>query len=383
MIRSEVSAVVCKSYDKKLVDAAVKTAVDSIGGIGSFIRPDERILVKPNFLYPSSADKSVTTHPSVISAVLKLLKDEGCTRVQIGDSPAAGSCRAAIDKLSLGEEELYGYAVADMSEDVLTENPEGKVAKDFHFAREVTEADAIIGVCKMKTHQLERITGAVKNMYGLICGKWKASGHVKFPNANVFAKMLADIHNATPQRLHVMDAVTAMEGNGPASGTPTKMNLILASRDPVALDTVFCSLIDLTPGLVPTNVMGSLAGLGTMDPDEIEILLTDENGTRPCSVAEFAQKYGKPDYDVMRENAKKRSVLGILSRMSGDGRKPVIDPSKCVKCGVCVEHCPVDGKAVTFENGRTNPPVNNYKKCIRCYCCQELCPQKAISVKGH
>ena len=62
-------------------------------------------------------------------------------------------------------------------------------------------------------------------------------------------------------------------------------------------------------------------------------------------------------------------------------RRPVIDTSKCVKCGICVNHCPVPGKAVEFKNGKDNPPVYDYKKCIRCYCCQEMCPKHAISAK--
>ena len=49
--------------------------------------------------------------------------------------------------------------------------------------------------------------------------------------------------------------------------------------------------------------------------------------------------------------------------------------------GVCVEACPVEGKALQFKNGRRKPPVYNYHKCIRCFCCQEMCPHKAIQVK--
>ena len=61
--------------------------------------------------------------------------------------------------------------------------------------------------------------------------------------------------------------------------------------------------------------------------------------------------------------------------------KPVLQPDKCVRCGVCVETCPVEGGAVTFANGKDHVPVWDYKKCIRCFCCQELCPQRAIAVR--
>lgn len=382
-MKSQVAVAICDSYERDKVYQAVKSAIDLLGGITAFAGLDEKILVKPNLLSPAEAEKAITTHPSVIGAVLRILSENRFSNVMLGDSAAVGSCRAALNKLGLTDGTLYGAAVASMNEEKLVEYPEGAVAKEFYFAREATEADAIIGVCKMKTHALERITGAVKNMYGLVCGIRKPAGHVKYPTASEFAKMLADIHNATPQRLHVMDAVVAMEGNGPASGNAIKMNMILASSDPVALDTVFCSLVHLIPGLVPTNVMGSLAGLGTMDVDEIEILLDEDGSVSCCSVAELVRRYGNPEFDVMRGRDDNRTMLGLLSRISGGSSRPVIDKSKCIRCGICVEHCPVEGKAVSFDNGRDVPPKYNYHRCIRCYCCQELCPQKAISVRRH
>ena len=380
-MKAKVSAVVCKSYDKEEVYSAVKTAVDSLGGIRNFVKPEERILVKPNFLSPAEAEKVITTHPSVISAVLRILQEEGYGKIKVGDSPANGTCRAALGKLELSEDDLYGAEIAEMNEEVLTQVKNGMTAKELYFTKDVVEANAIIGVCKMKTHALERITGAVKNMFGLICGRRKAASHVKWPTASEFAKMLSDIHTSTPQRLHIMDAVVAMEGNGPASGTPVSMNLILASAEPVALDTVFRSLINLSPALVPTNVMGSVAGLGTMAPGEIDVILTENGSTVTCSVEELAEKYGNPDFDVAREKEKPKTLLSFFSGITGGGRRPYINKDKCVKCGVCVDHCPVDGKGVRFSDGRTNPPVYDYSKCIRCYCCQELCPQHAISVK--
>lgn len=381
MKKAQVSVVICDSYEKETVYAAVKACVGALGGIASFVKPEERILVKPNFLCAAEAEKAVTTHPAVIGAVLRLLKEAGMEHVMLGDSPGSGTCREALGKLALTETELYGAAIADMNKEVLTPTPNGRVAKELYFAEEVTGADAIIGVCKMKTHALERITGAVKNMLGLICGRRKAACHVKHPSATEFAKLLADIHIATPQRLHIMDAITAMEGNGPASGTPVKMNMILASADPVALDTVFCRLVHLAPAAVPTNVMGSVAGLGTMEPDEIGILLLENGTLSACDVGTLVEKYGKPDFDVARGKEHRRSLTSFLAGLARGGRRPMIDKSKCVKCGVCVSHCPVEGKAVDFKNGRAEPPVYDYKKCIRCFCCQELCPQHAIRVK--
>lgn len=381
MKKSNVIIAVCKSYDEEKVYKAVSGAVAALGGIENFVGSHENILVKPNLLYPSNEEKCITTNSTVVKAVLRLLSEAGCTHVKVGDSPATGSCRQAMKQLGLSEDQLYGAKIADMSHEVFIEYPEGKAAKSFFFCEEVVQSNAIIGVCKMKTHAFLRITGAVKNMYGLICGTRKARGHVSYPNAAKFSEMIVDIHRMVKPRLHVMDAVVAMEGNGPGSGTPTDMGLIIVSADPVAIDTVFARLVDLDPVLVPTNTHGMVAGIGTCNESEIGLKLIDDGVLTDISFDEMVTRFGKKNFDVRREKDKV-NILGLLSRITGRfTRKPYIDADKCVKCGVCVNHCPVRGRAVTFKNGKDNIPVYDYEKCIRCYCCQEICPQQAIKVK--
>ena len=377
---NDVSKVVilrCTDYSEEKVYDTLRNGIGLLGGIERFVNRKENILVKPNFLHSSDQSKAVTTHPSVIKAMLRLLNDAGYGKVKFGDSPAMGSCRSAAAALGL-EDGIYGATVADMSEAVDFPFPEGTTAKHFRFAREVTEADAIINLCKMKTHALERITGAVKNVYGLVCGANKAAGHVSFPNATVFARMLTDIHRAVNPRLHIMDGIIAMEGNGPSSGDPVEMNVMLFSDDPVALDTVYCWLIGLDPLLVPTNEQGQVCGIGTCREDEIEVVTLDQEGhAEVLSRKDLFDRFGNPDFNVARKGYP-RSFLGAFSRIATKLSRPVIDKTKCIHCGVCVEHCPVTGGAVHFDNGKDSPPVYDYSKCIRCYCCQELCPAQAI-----
>ena len=381
MDKSRVIVALCNSYEEEKVYTAVKGSVTAIGGIASIVNSDEKILVKPNYLYPAKAEKCVTTNPAIIKAFARLLSENGYKNVKIGDSPANGSCRAAFAQLGLTEEDLFGAQIADMTEEQIVDFPNGKAAKSFAFCSEVVEADAIIGLCKMKTHALERITGAVKNMYGLICGKKKALGHVSFPNAVSFAQMMADMHNCVKPRLHIMDGIVAMEGNGPASGTPVDMGVILTSKDPVALDTVFSRLINLDPVLVPTNTTGMASKIGTCRDGEIEVMLLDDGILTHISMDELYKRFGKENFDVQREKDK-FSILSLWSRITGGfAKKPFIEEEKCVKCGVCVEHCPVEGRAITFKNGKEKAPVYDYKKCIKCFCCQEICPQHAIKVK--
>lgn len=174
-----VALVYCETYDETEVYQAMKQGMNLLGGIGRFVRPDEKILVKPNFLSAAEADQAVTTHPSVMRGMFRILQEAGCADVIYGDSPGHGSCRAVAASIGVDAGEQYGARMADMSEEVLVKFEEGMTAREFHFAKEVTEADAIINLCKMKTHMLERVTGAVKNLYGLICGYRKAAGACK------------------------------------------------------------------------------------------------------------------------------------------------------------------------------------------------------------
>lgn len=382
MEKTKVIVVPCDNYDEEKVYECIKTGVDALGGIEKIIDKEEKILVKPNFLSAADADKALTTHPSVIKGMLRLLNETGYNNIKYGDSPGAGNCKGAAAKLGLTPENTFGAAIAPMSKECLVKYEEGHTCKEFHFTEDVVEADAIINLCKMKTHALERITGAVKNVYGLICGTRKAAGHVSFPNASIFARMLCDIHACVKPRLHVMDGIVAMEGNGPGSGTPIGMNVLLFSFDPVALDTVFCYLVDLDPELVPTNSQGHVTGIGTDVEEEIEIVLAADDGIKTVSKSELFSFYGNAEFDVARNKAKRTLLASYSNIMTKFARRPFIDKDLCVKCGMCVEHCPVPGKAVDFKNGKDKPPVYDYSKCIRCYCCQEMCPKKAIKVKG-
>jgi len=255
--------------------------------------------------------------------------------------------------------EAIGLPAADFRHSVNVEHGGMK----FPICAGAREADAIVNLPKMKTHALERITGAVKNLYGCVYSIHKAAGHAQYPNADSFAGMLIKLERALPAKLHIMDGVLAMEGNGPGSGDPVNMNVILASTDPYALDEVFCRLISLDPALVPTIAKANRSG-------DVEILTPRGS----ISWQEALSQYGKRDFNVDRGGVGgEYSLSGRILRAVK--KRPEIKKSQCKSCMVCVESCPLTGKAL-FERGKY--PVFDYKVCIRCYCCQEMCPHHAI-----
>ncbi|QHI72278.1 DUF362 domain-containing protein [Aminipila terrae] len=377
MEKSKVVLLTCKDYEEESVNKAIEDGINLLGGIELLFKREEKILLKPNLLAKASPEKAVTTHPAVFKAVGKLLKEHGYDNLYYGDSP--GNPIGGVERVAAGcgikkpAEEL-NIIPADFNKGTKVEFKEGITEQSFIISNGILECDGIINICKMKTHQLERITGAAKNMFGAVYGLNKGAFHAKFTDADSFARMIADLNNFIKPRLHIMDGVIAMEGNGPQSGTPVEMGLILMSKDPIALDTVFCNLINLKPELVPTNRFGYEYGVGTMKNDDIEI-----DTVQGCLTMEDAvRKYGNEKYNVYRGTDRKTQIKLLQPIQPLLQKKPYIIKDKCVKCGICVDSCPVDKKAITLESY----PQYNYKLCIRCYCCQEMCPQKAIDVKA-
>ena len=370
---SKVAIVRCETYDESAVYDAVKAGIDSIGGLASIVRKGERILLKPNILAGAKPSDVVNTHPAVFKAMIDLLLEHE-VRVAYGDSPAFEKPEAGLIKSGLkAVADGYGLTVSDFEKGRSLELKDPLLWGRFDVANADFESDGIISLPKMKTHMLTRITGAVKNQFGCVYGMNKSAFHMRFPNPVDFSKMLVDLDRLLNPRLYVMDAVWAMEGNGPRGGALVPMKCLIISRDPIAVDATFCRMVGLDPRFVPTVVWGYKSGRGTYLAAEIEYTLESHEG--------FVNR----SFDVIRKPVDNGLLVGRLPKSIRNWfmRKPVIDPAMCVKCGLCVEACPVESKALSFKNDGTKcPPVYDYGLCIRCYCCQEVCPEKAINVAG-
>lgn len=378
-MKSKVVVLYCDTYDEEILYKKLSKGFELLGGISEFFSEDEKILMKLNLVRGAVPERAVTTHPAVASAAARLFYENGYRNLSAGDSSGFGSSLKIMEDLGLNDPyEKTGVRMTDFKDSEKVKYPEGIHAKEFVLAKDVLETDALVSICKMKTHALEYITGAVKNQYGCIQGLNKAKGHTVYTSQESFARMLIDLNKCVKPRFYIMDGITAMEGNGPTSGDPVAMNLLMLSADPVAIDSIFCSLINLPPENVPTNLFGKQMGLGTYLEEEIDIIT--EDGEK--SLAEIVSKYGNPCFNVIRTRHTSSGLMSFFTKLNAFKRRPKINKEACRKCGVCVEACPVEGKAITFKNGRNNPPVYDYKKCIKCFCCQEMCPHKAIYVKG-
>ena len=365
-----VALVRCPDYDEDRVFEAVGRGLELLGGAGRFVRDGEQILLKVNLLAGAEPDRVVTTHPSVLKAVARHFDAAGA-RVSYGDSPGFGRPDAVARRAGLVQvaEEL-GLPMADFTAGEIVSFPEGKFMHQFNIARGVRECDGLVSLPKMKAHQLTRFTGAVKNQFGCIPGLLKGEFHARMSDMDRFAQMLVDLNRLLRPRLFIMDAIVAMEGNGPRSGKPRQVSALLLSDDPVALDTAACKMINLDPALVPTNTWGEKMGLGTC--------------TSMKPVGDPLESFVVADFDVNRKSGSTTGTMNsFIARLVKNliVPRPVINASLCTRCGTCVRVCPATPKAVDFRAaGRSLPPTYDYGICIRCYCCQELCPESAITV---
>lgn len=369
MKQSIVAIIKCESYENNLVESAVRKGLDLIGGLGQIIKPGEKIVLKPNVLRGSDPQCCVTTHPAVFRAVAKIMLEQK-VQLSYGDSPGDPmSTNAALKKsgFTAVAQELE-IAQADFDHGKDCSFADGIVNKRLTIANAVLTNDGVVSLPKLKTHGLTRITGAIKNQYGCIPGIKKGQYHAQFPDIFEFSKLLADITLFVKPRLYVMDAIYAMEGNGPQSGDPKKLGVLLVSTDPVAIDTVASSIVALNPEFVPPIKAGKVAGLGTDNIHEIEIR------------GESIESVKNPDFIVVR----KPVVPLPASRFLAEIRRlfiprPVINTSKCIVCKKCIQVCPVEPKALEMKGNRKTPQYD-YRRCIRCYCCHEMCPAKAIHI---
>jgi uncharacterized protein (DUF362 family) len=369
--KSKVALVPCDSYDDIKVYEAVKRGLGLLGGVSHFVKPGEKIILKPNVLIGAAQERCVCTHPAVLKAVGRLFKELGVT-LSCGDSPAFGSTglNTRIAGLKQVADEL-GIPLEDFSKGTAVSHKEGLLVKRFVIADCVLAADGLVSLPKLKTHGLTRMTGAVKNQFGCIPGFLKNQQHARMADPFDFAMMLVDLNMVIKPRLYIMDAVMAMEGNGPRNGRPRKIGALLISSDPVALDAVVCKIINLNPAFVPTAAPGEKAGLGTYHDENIEVV--------GANVEDFICH----DFDVIRkpvEHAASGAIRTFIKNQTNP--RPVIDKALCTRCDTCVRHCPVTPKAVDWIDGdQVRPPAHHYGRCIRCFCCQELCPEGAISIK--
>jgi uncharacterized protein (DUF362 family)/NAD-dependent dihydropyrimidine dehydrogenase PreA subunit len=289
-------------------------------------------------------------------------------KVWVGDNPGG------INRSSRNVAKITG--ILDASEGCFTPISNHVVEKtgtetgfQLIISRAVLDADYIINLPVFKTHSGMMVSGALKNVYGYVAGACKARIHVQAKERDSFAKAVCDIHQVRPPDLHIMDAITAIEGNGPCHGGQLRqVGKLLASADALALDGVMARMMGVDPARLPVQKEALARGLGTLREDETEILgaLVPIPGFK-MPVTFYAARLDEKARAEFRRLYPQRMMETRIEI------KPERNAEKCIACGDCALNCPAD--ALVLE-----PEFHISDKCIACYCCVELCPEGAMEV---
>jgi len=375
MGKSQVSIVKTdRRPDLQAVRKAVQMALDLIGGIEDVIRPGQRVLLNPSWVAPpTEPEKGCITQAEVARAMADIIRGMGA-RAIIAESSAVG-----VDSEKVIQGSAYralresGYEVIDLkeTEKAILSVPDGQVFQEIESYRLVREADVVISLPKLKTHDQTEITCSIKKLKGLLSDKYKRMMHLE----GLFDGVI-DLLSVIKPQLTVVDAIYCQEGLGPVFGRPVEMDLILAGKDLVAVDAVCGRVVGFEPEEVLLTQKAAQRGLGTVKSDGIEILgeplhrvrrrflrSTEDN---PVQVEGFNLFYGGVTCTGCRNtvlsalhdmrNADQLIYLPGVTVITGDPEIPPFVPAEAI---VAVGKCVPEGKRGKYYV-KGCPPNNAY-----------------------
>ncbi|HBM17405.1 MAG TPA: hypothetical protein DD381_13845 [Lentisphaeria bacterium] len=366
MNKIPVACTKCASYDPELLSLKVREAIVLAGGFPKSIRKGARVLLKPNILSAREPENAVTTHPEVVRAVIRELKHIGA-HITVGDSPAG---LHPWDKLwnttgigKVCEEE--GVQLIPFENQKTIDFSDGKINIKIPVLKELDSFDAIVSIPKLKTHSLTKITGSVKNSYGLVIGYAKSHFHSIYPSPKKMSSFIGRLYGLLKPDFVIMDAVLSMEGDGPNSGMPFRTGLLFASCDGVALDSCACAVYGYKADEILHIKKASELGFGLSDMSMI-----DKKGEGFEEIGKVQYKRSKADF-LFKIPEKLFFIVTMAIKT-----RPKFDYDKCVKCGICARIC---SQRAIYKRREIYKLTSS--KCILCMCCIESCPHKALALR--
>jgi len=255
-----VSLIRTSSYNPQRLETSLEALLEPLGGMTAFVKPGDRVLLKPNLLTGSRPTKECVTRPELVAAVAKQVIEAG-GKPFLGDSPAFGSALGValkngylplIELLNLSVVEFHGKRYQTVSEGF----------DHLRLSKEAMEADVIINLPKLKSHVQLTLTMGVKNLFGCVPGKMKAWWHLEAgKDVNRFGEMLVETARAINPNLTILDAIIGHEGNGPSGGEPRELGILAAADHVFSLDRTIVDILQVDPSLVPTIAAAQRLGL--------------------------------------------------------------------------------------------------------------------------
>lgn len=363
-MRAKVALSACPDYRPATVQSAVAKLLADLGGLASWVRPGQTVLLKPNLLSARTPEQAVTTHPEVVRALIRSVKAvSACPMV-------ADSGMSVIQIERVWEKTGFKAMCGEESVPLVNLEKAGSVQFNragvvYSVAKPVLDAALVINVPKLKTHMLAALTNAVKNIYGTLPGFQKTMLHKQYPTPVQFCAFLAALYARVKPGLTISDAVVAMEGNGPSAGDLAPLGFLAGSTDGVALDAAMCHILKIALNKVSYLGLLQRAGVGAADWSQIEMV-----GNVPLPLQ-------RPPFRVpVTANLLNRIPIWLVRLLASYVWIRPSFTARCTECGLCLKTCPVT--ALRMAEG--SRPVLNPAACIGCCCCHEVCPERAVDM---
>ncbi|MDR3568047.1 MAG: DUF362 domain-containing protein [Syntrophobacteraceae bacterium] len=248
---------------------AIDGAIEALGGMGSFIKKGDRVLMKVNCAFASPPSLCATTSPELVAEVTRLCFRAGAASVAVTDNPI-NDPESCFSLSGIGEAaRSSGAELILPRESLFTEftAPGSSLIRDWPvFTGAFTGVTKLIGICPVKDHHRSGASMAMKNWYGFIGGR----RNIFHQNIHTFIKDLALMIKPT---LVILDGTFTMVSNGPTGGSLSdlkKTETMIASTDQVAADSAGARLLGKTAKDLPFIMQAERAGVGTADFESLK-----------------------------------------------------------------------------------------------------------------
>lgn len=288
------------------IQANVTRVFDLMGGVKNVIRPRTTVVLKPNAGHAEPPETSVCTNPEVVRAVIREVKKAEPKKIIIAEAAAIGcdteECFRVSGIAAVAEEE--GVELRDIKRDKDLVNV---AVRDYRsnidhlmLPRFLLEADHLINLPILKAHASMVFSGALKNIKGVVQDKV----HMQMHQQNLTMAMM-DVWSACRADINIMDAMHAASGYSPHMPVPIDTNMILGSKDPVAIDRVACEVTGIDTSMVDYFRVAEETGLGNYDMEQIEVV---GDSIKDCFMKMWIPYIGDmsarwPEYNVMCQGA--------------------------------------------------------------------------------
>lgn len=250
--------------------AMVDRALAEFGGIGTFVKPGQTVLIKPNIGWDVPPERGANTHPELVARLVTLCREAGAKSVSIFDHTCDQWNRCyATSGIERAARQAGAVLVPGNDETMYREVaiPKGVALRSAAVHELYLDSDVVINVPVLKQHSGSLMTAAMKNLMGVVWDR-------RYYHTHDLHQCIADFVTLRPPTLNVLDAYHPMVRSGPRGRAETdlvELRSLLASPDIVALDAAAARLLGQEPSAIRHIPLAAALGAGTMDLDAVDI----------------------------------------------------------------------------------------------------------------